>query len=377
MKQHQPSDTEPRSSAEHRSNISQTRSRMDDTIDALASRLEGRHVLDELLGYIRSRRSGSGNGNAHHVKERAVESAGALTHTVVDTIRRHPLPATLIGAGVGWLIYERVRSEDSDYAREFAVSDEEAAEQGVLFEQRVGAEEFEGEAGPGRSGRTQIPERLSGSTEVLRRRGSGLKQRVKSGFASTKARMSGGSGPLGERAGEGAAMARHKARRAGSRVQRSAAKACRRSREQVDEHPLEAGLIALAGGLLAGLLTPNPRRVDEWAGPAARDLREQAAEQTHEAVERGKHVASVAAQTAREEAEEAGLTPDALKEKAGTVVEETKQAAEDTARAEMDEQGLSPEAFKTKTPPGAGERRSQPASDESWMPESQSNPKNP
>lgn len=330
---------------------------MDDTIDALASRLEGRHVVDELLGYFRSRRSnGEHNGNGRHIREQAAESAGAITHAVVDGIRRHPLPAALIGSGIAWIIYEnRRRSEEERYYDELLLVEEEFPEQGMIFEGEYNVEEdygrsgFEGEEHASGSRLGRAKDKLKTSAESAAKRSAHLGQRVKSRASAARYRMEDAASPLAERTRGGMSAARERARRARRRMRETAGNAGRRSREEIDRHPLEAGLLSLAGGLIAGLLTPNPRKLDEWAGPAARDLKEQARDRAGEMVERGKRVASVAARTAQEEAAAEGLTPDALKRKAEAVVEETKEAAQESARQAANEQELTPEALKQKT----------------------------
>src|SRR3954471_2225199 len=89
-----------------RSEIDSTRGRMDDTIDQLEGRLHGRHLLDEIVGFFRR---GDGDGQMGEWKEKISRSA----RTVVDSVKAHPLPLILIGAGVGWLIYQN-RSSRSE-----------------------------------------------------------------------------------------------------------------------------------------------------------------------------------------------------------------------------------------------------------------------
>jgi hypothetical protein len=84
-----------------RSEINTTRHRMDGTIDALGNRLEGRHLVDELLGFFRGRA-----GDAGRVREKITRSAETAVHSVVDTVKAHPLPVIVAGAGIAWLVYE-------------------------------------------------------------------------------------------------------------------------------------------------------------------------------------------------------------------------------------------------------------------------------
>jgi ElaB/YqjD/DUF883 family membrane-anchored ribosome-binding protein len=67
------------------------------------------------------------------------------------------------------------------------------------------------------------------------------------------------------------------------------------------ENPLGLAIGATAVGFVAGLLIPSTKVENERIGPMADQVKEQAKEMGHEAVERGKHVAEQAAETVKEE----------------------------------------------------------------------------
>ena len=93
-----------------RSDIDSTRRRMDDTMDALGDRLQPRHLVDEFLGYIRGN-SADGESRMNHLREKVTHSCENAMHSVVTTVKQNPMPALLIGAGVGWMIYESMRDK--------------------------------------------------------------------------------------------------------------------------------------------------------------------------------------------------------------------------------------------------------------------------
>jgi len=73
-----------------RSDIDITRRRMDDTMDALGDRLQPRHLLDELLGFLRS--SGSdGESRMKHLGQRVGQSCNTAMHSVVDSVKQNPI----------------------------------------------------------------------------------------------------------------------------------------------------------------------------------------------------------------------------------------------------------------------------------------------
>ncbi|MET0614899.1 MAG: DUF3618 domain-containing protein [Thermoleophilaceae bacterium] len=67
------------------------------------------------------------------------------------------------------------------------------------------------------------------------------------------------------------------------------------------ENPLGLVLGAAAVGVVVGLLIPTTRVENEKLGPMADQVKEQAKETGQEALERGKHVAGQAVETAKEE----------------------------------------------------------------------------
>jgi hypothetical protein len=80
----------------------------------------------------------------------------------------------------------------------------------------------------------------------------------------------------------------------------------RRAVSTAKSNPLGLAIGAMAAGFLVGLGLPRTRAEDEKLGPAADQVKHQAAEMGQEALERGKAVAQQAAQTAADTAKEQG-----------------------------------------------------------------------
>src|SRR5207302_71755 len=70
----------------------QTRRRLADSLEELRTRLSPGQVVDQLVDYATE------NG------------AGEFVRNLGDDVRRNPLPVTLIGAGIGWLMMANGRS---------------------------------------------------------------------------------------------------------------------------------------------------------------------------------------------------------------------------------------------------------------------------
>src|SRR4051812_36275857 len=107
-----------------RSDINVTRRRMDDTMDALGDRLQPRHLLDEFLGFLRGN-SSDGDNRLSHMREKLSRSAETAMNSVTDTVKKNPVPALLIGAGVAWMIYESTRDKSDDYDGRRSARDED------------------------------------------------------------------------------------------------------------------------------------------------------------------------------------------------------------------------------------------------------------
>ena len=65
--------------------IEESRARLDVTIDRIQDRLSVSGIVDDLVGTVRE------------------SQFGPALDTALDVVRRNPLPALLIAAGVGWL----------------------------------------------------------------------------------------------------------------------------------------------------------------------------------------------------------------------------------------------------------------------------------
>lgn len=324
-----------------RSDIDVTRRRMDDTIDALGSRMRPRHLLDEFLGFLR-RSDHNGSSNISNMREKVSQGADTAMHAVADTIKKNPMPAALIGAGIAWMIYEsrRNRSDDEMYEMEYVA--------GIQYDPDVHIDrplDYPGGTAVSEAGWSdQGGSKLGNMKEKLGERAAGAKEKLSRASETARQKMGG----LGQSASEKLEAARHRATEMSARVKERTGAAYSRTRQRVaqtsEQHPLELGLVCLAAGFIAGLALPTSRAVNRTLGPAADRLRDRARERGREMLEKGRHVAGAAVSAVKEEAESQGLTPDRLRESVASVADRAKNAGKETARQE----GLAP---------GEGERQ--------------------
>lgn len=322
-------------SGEIMAEIAQTRAQMDETIDELSERLQPRHIIDDVIDYFRSRRSHGHNGR-HRARQAAGKAAGQVKAKAGDAgraaarqVRQHPLPALLIGAGISLLLMERNRQEEDYDSESYGDGSSNELETTAYAE----VESIEGPPGPESFA---LPQHYSGEPassgrmEKLKGKGSQLKQKAGERLHDVKQRASEKTGQLRQRAGQAGAQLKEKA-------WHGYEQGCETFKRTADERPLAMGIGCLALGVIAGLLLPSTRREDELVGPTRDRLVDKSRAVAEDAMERGKHVAQTAVQTATEEARQQGLTPAAFKEKAQAAASRVAEATREDAQRQQEE----------------------------------------
>lgn len=306
---------------EIRSEIARTRERMDDTLDQIADRLQPRHLIDDLLGWLRSSPDGM---------QQARNKAKVMGTSIIHWIEEHPMPVLLLGGAVATYIYEcRKDRREFDLDDEWAEADEGfTSDFGPEAPSSWSASEIS--AGAGIAAGTEFEE-AEGSAQGKVREGMGAARR--------KARE------LSGRARESLARARYRARETGSRLRQRGSESAQRVRHRasemwsagrhqlddaVEDYPLGVGLGFLALGVLTGLLVPRTRTEEQFLGETSRRVRERTRGAVSDVMERGRQVAAAATSAATQEAEAQGLTPDQLAEKASAVARSATEAGKET-----------------------------------------------
>lgn len=337
-------------SEEIKAGIEETRSQMDETLDALSERLQPRHLLDDILDYFKSRRS-TGDGHTSeqmkHAAGNVKAAAGNMSRKVAGQVRDHPIPTLLIGAGIAWLIMENERRgrADQGYPEEWTDGMEEDYDSAVAG--YVVTETTEYEAAPSPES-FALPSHYeagdygssSGIKGRMREKGSRMKERG----AEWKQRAGDSLHRARERTSEKTEAMRQAARERAMRLREQARHGYEQGvdsfKHASDEHPLAMGVGFLALGVLAGMLLPVTSKEQQLVGPTRDRLVRRTREAAEDAMHRGKQVMHTAVDAAKSEVEKQGLTPDALKAKGTSVMERVKTVAR--------EEGLTPEGLKGK-----------------------------
>jgi ElaB/YqjD/DUF883 family membrane-anchored ribosome-binding protein len=220
---------------------------------------------------------------------RVSEKVGNVTRdtgsSIVDTIRNNPLPFALIGAGIGMLTWRRRADSGERY-----YSETHGYRTGYYGEQEYGAGDYGNERFDDTAEDRSVTERAREAVRGV----AGRAQEATQGVRDTARRAAGRTREQVSHMGE---RARHGVRRSEDRMT-----------DMFRENPLAMGAAVLAGGAAVGLALPISRAEKEYMGEARDQFIEKAESAAKDTVEKVKRVAQEATRSAKQEAQNQGLT---------------------------------------------------------------------
>lgn len=314
--------------AQIRAEIEQTRARMGQTIDQIQERLSPARLKQQTKETIRE----ATIGKVEEMTNRAEYEVKSWRRKLVQTVKDNPVPAALIGVGLGWLIMADNQDEAYDYDD---------------YRQR-----------PYTGGSTYYPAaaRYSGSGATQRTTRDSARDLVQEGqerlnetvdevrdWASETAHT------VQERVSETAESVRHSAEEARHQAQETAVDLRLRAQQgmrqtkrtfwaTMNENPLAVGATAAAVGALVGLALPSTPTENRLMGERRDELVHQAKDRVQETVKE---------------------TTEKVKAVATEVATEAKDAAVETAKEEADKRGLRPSGERGQPHGQTAESRSQ------------------
>ncbi|HKI02477.1 MAG TPA: DUF3618 domain-containing protein [Thermoanaerobaculia bacterium] len=317
-----------RSSRQIRSDIDRTRADLDETFAALDSKLTPTQIGLEVWNLFKGG-SSAGMGKLWRVA------------------RQHPMPAAVIGLGLGWLLVESSKGDE-------AHTGYDGRYQKYRSDYRGGS----GDYGYGRSSYGTAD--YEWESEQSSGRLSAAKDKARDLAGSAKDAVSGVGDHVGEAADwtkEHALDLGHRAKDQASALKGRAKYQARRAKtgfwQTLEESPLLVGAATLAVGVIAGLAIPSTEKEDELMGETRDHLFEEVREAGEQVLEKGKHVAEAVADKVKEEAKNQGLTPEGVVEKVRTVAKEATNVAKEEAK------NLAPEALKNQGQQGGQQQPQQ------------------
>jgi ElaB/YqjD/DUF883 family membrane-anchored ribosome-binding protein len=289
-----------------RGDIEDTRANMSSTIDAIQEKLSPQRLTEQAKDAVRDATVGRVQDMASNITETARDTGS----TLMDTIRENPLPAALVGIGVGWLFLSaRRRATERDRWRyEPGYYDRGYGRYGARGYGRYGARDYGardyGASGSGRSANGYPYDRYGqygssqyGFSQPSREENGKMNQladTAKDKLSDAGNRAQEMTDTAKERAGDMAEQAQWQAQRARGWLERT-----------WEENPLVVAGAALAAGALVGLSIPETAAERELLGEASGNVLQKAADTAQEVTQ---NASEKAQQTMRD------ATPDASKQ---------------------------------------------------------------
>ncbi|UCI10519.1 DUF3618 domain-containing protein [Mesorhizobium sp. B1-1-8] len=281
-----------KSAAELEREAEATRARVVATADSIRDKMTPGQIFDEFTGLFRG---GAGSDMLHNLKAQ---------------VRDNPLPLTVIGAGLAWLMLGSGTS---------AV----AAATGAAARRGHGLDHAAFGAGVG-----------STASDA-----AGSLAEAASGAAGTV------SGMASEAAGTVSDMASRAARTLTNSTAATAdmaTSASHSAQELLQDQPLAVAAVGLAVGAAIGAMLPHTEFEDQRLGAYRERLRDSAEDTLKEGLDAAKQVAAEAGQTASDEAERQAASEGTLADKVSQVVKAAANKTDESAREKLSDAEPSP-----------------------------------
>jgi gas vesicle protein len=260
-----------------RSDIEDTRANMSSTIDAIQEKLSPQRLTEQAKDAVRDATVGKVQDMASNITEMARDTGSGL----MDSIRENPLPAALVGIGVGWLFLSaRRRAAERDRWRPAYGSGSGRSANSYPYDRY-------GQYGSSQYGSSQPSQQENGKM-------SQVADNVKDKLSDAGDRAQDMTDTVKEHASDMAEQAQWQAQRARGWLERT-----------WDENPLVVAVAALAAGALVGLSIPETQVEREMMGEASGNVLQKAADTAQDVTQ---NVSEKAQQTMRD------ATPDASKQ---------------------------------------------------------------
>lgn len=299
MRDRRPAGTDTDDPDRIRAEIERTRGEMAETVDSIQERLSPERLKREAVDSVRE----ATIGRAEEMAETAARRAKGFRANFVSTVKENPIPAAMVGLGLGWLLMEsrsrgpQYRHDYGDRAYYYYRPGGEMRHAGS--EARWRAERAMGEA---RGRAEELGEEARSRVEDL-----SDEARMRAEHLGDEARMR--VERFGEDARETAENLTAEAREQAEHLSYEARMQARRAQSQFNrmmrENPLAVGAAAVALGALVGASIPETRQEEELFGPARDNLMEKARETAEETMHKVQRVAEEAVEAAAEGAEQA------------------------------------------------------------------------
>lgn len=296
-----------KSAAELELDAEAARAQVADTAELIRSKMSPGQLIDEFAGLFTG-----GDG------------AATLT-TLKAQVRDNPLPLTLVGAGLAWLMLGGASAGELSYNdRGTRRSRDNSGSQFRSGKSQTGFGEYlDGSTGSPQDNSSLVTSALDSATTFA----EGVVDAGKSAIDSATSAVTDASGRL---AGSASEM--------GSNVGEMTRRARQSAQEVFQREPLVLAALGLAVGTAIGAMLPSTTLEDEQLGRYRDKLRDSAEDLLDKGVEGAKEVAAEAYETIKDEADQQGLKASgdsSVVEQVGKVVKSAAAKTEKSVREKI------------------------------------------
>jgi hypothetical protein len=266
--------------------IERTRAEMGETIETIRQKMSPGELVDQAIDYFKN------------------SGPSQFTSNLGETVKTNPVPISLIGLGIGWLML--AGSRDSHPSRTWSTT-------------------------------SYARDKMGAAASTTAAKAGQMVQGARERTGAAQERMGEASARLGEMA-EGA---RHQMGEAADRVRHQVRSQSAQARDTLsylrDEQPLLLGVLGFALGAALGAGLPPTRREDELMGEMRDEAMHRVREAGAEQLDKVQRVATAASEAATEQAKQEGVSRQSVDERlheAGEKIERVVKAAGHAAKEE-------------------------------------------
>jgi hypothetical protein len=277
-----------------RDEIEETRAEMGETIDAIQERLSPAHIKDQVKEQVREQFHEATAtvrdatiGKAEAMVRNAGDTINEARYGLMETIRQNPIPAALVGLGLGWMFMNRRSGTSRSYDRYSGSYDwaDRGYARGANAYPR-GAYSYRGD---------MTDEHDEGTLHRAQAAAERIANRAqeKVGNAVNQAQETAGSvvDQAQETASNLASQTQQAVGNLADQAQYQAQRVEDRFQQALYENPLAVGAVALALGTAVGFALPQTQRENELMGEARDNLIDRAQEAAQSTVQQVQQVA--------------------------------------------------------------------------------------
>lgn len=315
-----------------RHQIKATRVQLGQTIEQIQERLSPERLKAQTKETIRE----ATIGKVEEMTNKAEREMKSWRRRITHTVKENPVPAALIGIGVGWLMISN--SENDDYDSEYSYRSNINRYQDPYDDsshRSMRSRSGEGRTWVGERAQ-EVREDVGSAAERAKEYTSSVAESVQESTSETLEQAERRVTEIGDQLRETAVDAKERVQETAAQLEARAQRGMRRTKqtfiETMEENPLALGAAALAIGALVGASLPSTRYENRLMGEKRDEMFDEAKERLQETSQKVQNVAreakDAAVDTAKEEADKQNLRPQA---KLGSTASTTGQSTSTTS----------------------------------------------